>query len=100
MPFSFLNPWLLSGSLAVAAPLWVHLRRKKEINVIRFSAVRFLEDLPEPRKSPMRLQDWLLLTLRFLSLLLLVTAFAWPYLPGVSTAPVRESRVYILDNSL
>jgi hypothetical protein len=100
MPFSFVNPWLLFGFVAVAAPLWLHLRRKKEINLVRFSAVRFLEDLPEPRKSPMRLQDWLLLALRLLSLLLLVTAFAWPYLRGTSTAPVRESRVYILDNTL
>ena len=100
MPFSFANPWLLFGIMAVAAPLWLHLRRKKEINLIRFSAVRFLEDLPEPRKSPMRLQDWFLLALRLLCLLLLVTAFAWPYLRGASTAPVRESRVYILDNTL
>ena len=30
MPFSFVNPWLWLGALAVVAPLWLHLRRKKE----------------------------------------------------------------------
>ncbi len=33
-------------------------------------------------------------------LLALVAAFAWPYLRGANTAPVKESRVYILDNTL
>ena len=32
MPFSFLNPWFWLGALAVAAPIWLHLRRKRETN--------------------------------------------------------------------
>ena len=35
MPFSFLNPWLLLGALALAAPVWLHLRRKQETNLFR-----------------------------------------------------------------
>ena len=100
MPFSFLNPWLLLGALAIAAPIWLHLRRKKETNLVQFSAVRFLEDQPQPRRSPLRLQDILLFLLRALALLLVVGAFAWPYLRGADTAPIKESRVYILDNTL
>jgi hypothetical protein len=41
-----------------------------------------------------------LFALRVLALLALVGAFAWPYLRGANTAPVKESRVYILDNTL
>ncbi len=100
MPFSLLNPWLLLGALAVAAPLWLHLRRNRETNVIQFSALRFLDDQPEPRQSPMRMRDLLLLALRVLAVLALVAAFAWPYLRSANTAPIRESRVYILDNTL
>ncbi len=100
MPFSFLNPWLLLGALAVAAPVWLHLRRKRETKFLQFSALRFLDDQPEPRRSPMRLRDFLLLALRVLAVLALVGAFAWPYLRGASTTPVHESRVYILDNTL
>jgi hypothetical protein len=32
--------------------------------------------------------------------MLLASAFAWPYLRRANTLPVRESRVYILDNTL
>jgi hypothetical protein len=100
MPWSFLNPWFWLGALVVAAPIWLHLRRKRETNVMEFTALRFLDDQPEPRRSPLRLRDLVLFALRVLALLLLVAAFAWPYLRGANTAPVKESRVYILDNTL
>ena len=99
MPFSFLNPWFWLGALVVAAPIWLHLRRKRETNLVEFSAVRFLEDQPEPRRSPLRLRDLILFLLRVLALLALVAAFAWPYLRGAVSAPIKESRVYILDNT-
>src|SRR2546421_5778246 len=100
MPFSFLNPWLLLGALALAAPVWLHLRRKQETNLFRFSALQFLDDQPQPRASPWRLRNLLLFALRMLALLLLVAAFAWPFLRGKDAALVKESRVYILDNTL
>src|SRR5262245_35200604 len=100
MPFSFVNPWLWLGALAVAAPLWLHLCRKEETNIVYFSALRFLEDQPEPRKSPLRLRNFILLAIRILALLLIVCALAWPYIRRVDTVPVKESRVYILDNTL
>lgn len=97
---SFLNPWLWLGALAVAAPVWLHLRRKQETNVVRFSALRFLDDSPWPRRSPLRLRDLVLFALRLLALLLVVAAFAWPYRREAISNPVEESRVYILDNTL
>src|SRR3954470_8067120 len=100
MPLSFLNPLLLLGALTVAAPIWLHLRRKQETNLFRFSALQFLDDQPEPRASPWRLRDLILFILRALALLLLVAAFAWPFLKGEDAATVKESRVYILDNTL
>jgi hypothetical protein len=100
MPFSFLNAWFWLGTLALAAPLWLHLRRKQQTNLLHFSAVRFLEDQPQPRRSALRLSRVALFALRVLALLLLVAAFAWPYLRLSNTLPIRESRVYILDNTL
>ena len=100
MPFSFLNPWFWLVALAVAAPVWLHLRRKKQTNLVQFSALRFLEDNPEPRRSPLHLRHLLLLALRVLALLCVVAAFAWPYLRGADTVPIKESRVYVLDNTL
>jgi hypothetical protein len=100
MSFSFLYPLLWLGALAVAAPLWLHLRRKQEQNLQQFSAVRFLEDAPQPRRAPLQLRDVMLFALRVLGLLLLVAAFAWPFLREAANRIVAESRVYILDNTL
>ncbi len=100
MNLSFLNTRFLLGALAVAAPLWLHLRRRRETNLLRFSTLRFLDDSPQPRRSPLRLHELLLFALRVLALLLLVGAFAWPYFREKDRAIVKESRVYILDNTL
>jgi len=100
MTLSFLYPLYWLGALAIAAPVWLHLRRKAERSLVRFSAVQFLDDLPQARTSPLRLQNPLLFLLRALALLLLIAAFAWPYLPSGRTEAVSESRIYILDNTL
>src|SRR6185436_14956373 len=100
MSLFLLYPLALLGALAIAAPLWLHLRRKTETNLIRFSALRFLDDQPQPRRSPLRLRDLLLFALRVLAVLLLAAAFAWPYYQKPASGIVRESRVYVLDNTM
>ncbi len=64
MKLLFLNPWFLLGALALAAPVWLHLRRKPPKNLWRFSTLRFLDDSPQPRGSPLRLRDFVLFALR------------------------------------
>lgn len=86
--------------MAIAAPVWLHLRRKQETNLVQFSALRFFDDEPVPRQSPLRLRNLLLFLLRTLALLLVIAAFAWPFLRNANTLPIKESRVYILDNTL
>lgn len=100
MTLAFLYPLAWLGALAVAAPVWLHLRRKADRSVIRFSAVQFLDDLPQARTSPLSLRDPLLFLLRLAALLALIGAFAWPYWAQERAAPASESRVYVLDNTL
>jgi len=100
LPLAFLNPWFWLGALAVAAPIWLHLRRRQETNLLQFSALRFLDDEPVPRQSPLRLRNFLLFILRALALLLIIAAFTWPFLRNANTLPIKESLVYILDNTL
>jgi hypothetical protein len=100
LPFSFLNPWFWLGALGLAVPIWLHLRRKQEKNLLQFSALRFLDDEPQPRQSPLRLRNFLLFLLRTLALLAVIAAFAWPFVRNANTLPIKESRVYILDNTL
>ena len=77
MALSLLYPLALLGALAIAAPLWLHLRRRTETNLVKFSALRFLDDQPQPRRSPLRLRDLLVFALRVLALVLLVTGPRW-----------------------
>ena len=97
---SFLYPLFWLGALAIGAPLWLHLRRKDESNIVHFSAMRFLEDQPLARSRPMWPRDWLLLLLRMLIVLLIVAAFSWPFITTHRENLIRESRVYILDSTL
>ncbi len=96
---SFLYPLLWLGALGAAVPLWLHLRQKRPENVTMFSALRFLDDLPRPRRGSFRLRDPLLFAVRLSALLLLVAAFTWPYLRE-ATPVITASRVHILDNTL
>src|SRR3974377_2481690 len=100
MPFAFLNPWFWLGALALAAPIWLHLRRRRETNLLEFSALRFLDDQPQPRRGPLPLRARLAFSLGALALLSLVAAFTWPYRRDINSAPIQESRVYLLDNTL
>ena len=96
---SFLNPWLWLGVVALGAPLWLHLRRRDREEIIRFSALRFLEDQPVARQAPLQLRDLLLFLLRVLAVLLLIAAFCRPFFPQNALA-ISSSEVYILDNTL
>ena len=100
MGISFLYPLIWIGALAVAVPIWLHLRRRDETDLVRFSAMRFLDDQPLARSRPFWPRDWPLMLLRLLALLLIVAAFAWPYRPDDERILINESRVYILDNTL
>ena len=96
---SFLNPWLWLGVVALGAPIWLHLRRRDREEIIRFSALRFLDDQPVARKAPLQLRNILLFLLRVLTVLLLVAAFCRPFFPQ-DAASISSSQVYILDNTL
>lgn len=101
MSVAFLYPLAWLAAVGIAAPVWLHLRRRQESNLVRFSAMQFLDEQPVARQRPLWPRDWWLLALRLLALILLVAAFAWPYLPtNQQPLVVRESRVYILDNTL
>jgi hypothetical protein len=96
---SFLSPWFLVGLVAIGAPIWLHLRRKDREKVVPFTALRFLEDQPLAKRPPLQLKNLPLFLLRLLALLLLVAAFARPFLQQRGNA-ATSSKVYVLDNTL
>jgi len=111
--FAVFAPAAVAGAaaVAVAVPLLVHLLFRKRYQVVQWAAVRFL--VAAERRHRRRVDQWLLLALRTLALLLplfamaAATAWAEPFwqrvrpgpLETVSTAP-RTHHVLVIDGSL
>src|SRR3989454_6406339 len=100
---SFLNPFLLFGSLALAIPILIHLVRREKSEIIPFSSLMFLLKVPKRSIRQQKIKNLLLMALRLLILALLVGTFARPYLtqPAQPAANGTANRgiVMMLDNS-
>ena len=75
-PFAVFSPLLAAGAaaLAVSVPLLIHLLFRKRYQIVPWAAVRFL--LVAERRHRRRIDQWLLLALRVLGLLLPLFAMA------------------------
>jgi hypothetical protein len=96
----FLHPWVLAGLVAAAIPILLHLLARREPPTVVFPAVRYLVSTTREHQRRLKLQNWLLLFLRTMLVVLLVVAAAGP------TAPLRgvaghapSALVLIVDNS-
>ncbi len=100
---SFLNPFFLFGSLALAIPVLIHLVRREKSEIIPFSSLMFLLKVPKRSIRQQKMKNLLLMALRLLLLALLVGAFARPYMTEGAKAvtPLASNRgtVLMLDNS-
>lgn len=80
---NFLFPLYLAGGIAVALPIYLHLRRKPPKDAVEFSSLMFLEPTKhQPIKRRSQLENLPLLLLRCLALLLLAAMFSRPFLAG------------------
>src|ERR1044072_3165066 len=100
---SFLNPYLLFGSLALAIPVVIHLVRREESAIIPFSSLMFLLKVPKRSIRQQKIKNLLLMALRLLIIALLVGSFARPFMtqPAKPAANGTANRgvVLMLDNS-
>ncbi len=101
MPFAFLVPAFLAGLAALAVPLVLHLRHRERRKPRPFPSLMFLERLPIRTDRQRRITDLPLLLLRALAVLLLVLAFARPFLrdSAVTGDGAGGLTVLLLDRS-
>src|SRR6201994_585175 len=98
----FLTPWFLAGALAVGLPVWLHLLKRHKTTPLPFSSLMFFEKRTQSSIKHRRLRYLLLFALRALLILLLVLAFAHPYITQ-KILPVKRSgevNIIAIDNSL
>ena len=98
----FFTPWFLAGTLAVGLPVWLHLLRKHKTTPLPFGSLMFFEKRTQSSIKHRRLRYLLLFAARTLLVLLLVLAFAHPYVRQQVLASGRAGEVTVLaiDNSL
>src|SRR5437773_5420600 len=100
---SFLNPFFLIGSVALAIPVLIHLVRREKSEIVPFSSLMFLLKVPKRSIRQQIMKNLLLMALRILLLALLVGAFARPYFTQSTkpnaTSGSNRSVVLLLDTS-
>jgi hypothetical protein len=98
----FFTPWFLAGAVAVGLPVWLHLLKKHKTTPLPFSSLMFFERRIQSSIKHRRLRYLVLFALRTALILLIVLAFAHPYVRQAVAPASRTGEVTVLaiDNSL
>lgn len=100
---SFLYPLFLIGGAAITAPIIFHMIRRVTRDKVTFSSLMFLKPSPPKLTKKSRIENWFLLLLRCLVLLLMALAFSRPYFSNDQSveleADERVRHCLLLDRS-
>jgi hypothetical protein len=92
----FLSPIYLLGFLAIAAPILIHLIRRRKVTVVQWAAHRFLLSVTKKLQKRKRINDLILLLLRCLLFILLALLFARPFWAGDEEIAMEQSGTLVL----
>src|ERR1700728_2778462 len=95
----FLSPWFLLGLAAIGLPIYVHLLRRHVTTPLPFSSLMFFERGTQSSTRHRRLRYLLLFSLRAALLLLLVLAFANPFIRRASAGVNDKLLLVVVDDS-
>ncbi len=97
----FLAPMMLLGGLAVGVPLGLHFFYKARYRPLPWGAMRFLRQSVEQTSRRLKFQEWVLLALRCLVLLLLALAIARPTFHALTAGGRGENvdAILVFDTS-
>ena len=98
----FTNPLLLGWLAAASAPLIIHLWNKRKYREVSWAAIDFLLAAMRKNSRRIQLEQWILLAVRTLIIILLVLAVAQPFLEQAGLkfiAGQKTHRVLVLDGS-
>lgn len=106
---AWLSQWLLhpllfgAGAILVSAPILIHLLNKRRFRIVEWAAMDFLIEAEQRNRRRIQLEEWLLLALRCLLVLLVGLLVARPFLPSSLTRGLfdaaRYERIVVLDDS-
>jgi hypothetical protein len=102
---AFVTPALAAiGAGAMAVPILIHLLARRRFKRIRWAAMEFLIDAERRNRRRIRMEEWILLAMRCLAVLLLGFLVARPFLsPGAWASAWggtrRTERIVVIDDS-
>ncbi len=101
----FLAPLLLFGAIFASAPIIIHLLNRRRFKLVEWAPMEYLKLTLRTNRRRLQLEQWILLAIRTLVILLLIFAVARPFLSGNAAAAWlslggRTSRVILIDDSL
>jgi hypothetical protein len=102
LAFGFGNLLMLGWLAAAAAPILIHLWNKRRYREVSWAAMEYLLSAVRKNSRRMRLEQWLLLAVRTLILILVVLALGQPYLEQVGLSFIagqRTLKVLVIDGS-
>jgi hypothetical protein len=102
LAFGFGNLAMLGWLAAAAAPLLIHLWSRHRFREVQWAAVHFLLAAMRKNARRMQLQQWLLLAVRTLLIILIVLAVAEPYGAGFvagGNSSAHAHKVLVIDGS-
>ena len=95
---------MLLGGLAIAAPILIHLLNKRRFKIVEWAAMDFLFEADKKNRRRVQLENFILLMLRCLAMLLIALLLARPFLPSSMTSVLQQAqkyeRVILIDDSL
>ncbi len=95
----FLAPWFLGGLALLGVPVFVHLLRKHVTTPRPVSSLMFFERGMQSSTRHRRLRYLILFVLRFALVLLIVLAFANPFVWRAAADSNARMQLVVLDNS-
>lgn len=99
---TFLQPWMLWGLLAAAAPIIIHLLNRLRYRSVRWGAMYFLRRVTRSAMRRSRLRHYLILACRTLALLFIGLAMTRPMIGGrlgAGLAGAPDAILVLLDRS-
>ena len=102
---AFVTPGLLvAGAVATSVPIIIHLIARRRFKRIRWAAIEFLVTAQRRNRRRIRLEEWILLALRCLAVLLIALMLARPFVSPLSlVAGLGGSRpterIFVIDDS-
>ncbi len=98
----FANGVLLWGLAAASVPILLHLLNRRRHREVPWAAMRFLMAAMRKNRRRIRVEQWLLLAIRTMIILLVVSAMAKPFLEsmGVVFQGQRVHRIFVIDASM